>query len=233
METRDQYAIIAQVFKYPDSLSYAENVNRCYEMLREKYPELAEMFLPFLNFVNSNDPYRIEEVFNLTFHIQAICYLDLGYVLFGEDYKRGEFLVNMKNEQEKIGHDCGYELPDNLPMVLELLALSKDDVFINELAVRILIPALEKMTKEFSMARIALRQKIYKKKEKVLLDKDEAMGNVYGSPINVLYQMLQRDFAGISYKNDEFEPEYGRNFLVNCGTCGEHDPVVAKKPIDN
>jgi len=229
METRDQYHILAQVFKYPNGPDYVEDVNQCYAMLCEKYPDLATSFSPFVSFVNSSEPWKVEEVYNQTFHIQAICYLDLGYVLFGEDYKRGEFLVHMKAEQNKIGHDCGFELPDNLPMVLELFSLSEDKAFIDELAVRILIPAMEKMAKEFDMARIALRQKIYKKKEKVVLDIDQSMGNVYGLPINVLQQMLLHDFAGISYNNNQFVPEYGRNFLINCGTCSEHEPVVATK----
>lgn len=229
MKNRNHYTTLAQVFKYPNTNNYVEDVNRAFDMVNKNYPALTNLFSPFVNFVNNNDLHRIEEVYNLTFHIQAICYLDLGYVLFGEDYKRGEFLVNMKKEQEKINHDCGFELPDNLPMVLELLAITDDTEFVDELGVRILIPALEKMSKEFDMARIALRQKIYKKKEKVVLDKDEAMGNVYGGVIETLYQILQSDFKGITYNNNDFEPEYGRNFLVNCGTCSTHEPLVAKK----
>ena len=229
MKNREHYNILAQVFKYPNSDVYIDDVNKAMVMLNQQYPELVSVFTPFAEFVNTNEYYRVEEVYNLTFHIQAICYLDLGYVLFGEDYKRGEFLVNMKKEQEKINHDCGFELPDNLPMVLELFAITKDEKFVDELAVRILIPALEKMVKEFDMARIALRQKIYKKKEKVVLDKDAEMGNVYGAAITVLHQILQDDFKGISFTDDDFQPEYGRNFLVNCGTCSTHEPLVAKK----
>jgi len=229
MENRNHYTILAQVFKYPTTENYVADVNAANKMLKDLYPELAGVVEPFVDFVNTNDMHRIEEVYNLTFHIQAICYLDLGYVLFGEDYKRGEFLVNMKKEQEKIGHDCGYELPDNLPLVLELFSITKDVEFVQELAVRILIPALEKMVKEFDMARIALRQKIYMKKEKVILDKDESMSNVYGAVVQVLYQILQKDFQGITFNNDDFQPEYGRNFLINCGTCSTHEPLVAKK----
>lgn len=55
-------------------------------------------------------------------------HLDLGYVMFGEDYKRGAFLLNMQIEQQKINNDCGTDLPDNICNVLDLMTLSKDDL---------------------------------------------------------------------------------------------------------
>lgn len=230
MEKREQYQKLAEVFKYPNHDTYKQNVSDCFEMLKEHYPAAAVPFERFAKFVEANDMFRIEEVFGLTFHIQAICYLDLGYVLFGEDYKRGDFLVHMKKEQEKIGHDCGVELPDNLAMILELMYLSKDDLFIDELGKRIMIPAVEKMEQEFDAARLELRAKLHKKKEKVFIEKDAELGNVYSGPINALSIVLKADFENVSFENDTFKPEYGRDFLTNCGTCSEeHEPVVAKK----
>lgn len=222
ISNRDHYKLLANLFRYPENETYVSGVMECLEMIRQNYPDQYLKVGPFANFIRNNDMHKIEETFNLTFHIQAICYLDLGYVLFGEDYKRGEFLVNMKREHEKIGHDYGCELADNLPSVLQFMAISEDNTFINELAVRIVIPALEKMTKEFDMARIALRQKIYKKKERVVLDKDMELGNIYGVPMQILFEILQGDFAGISFNTNDFVPEYGRNLLLNCGSCSTH-----------
>jgi hypothetical protein len=48
----------------------------------------------------------------------------LGYVLFAEDYKRGDFLVKVKNEQRKVNNDCGEELADNLPNILTLMVFT-------------------------------------------------------------------------------------------------------------
>jgi hypothetical protein len=109
--------------------------------------------------------------------------------------------------------------------------LLKDEAFLDELGVRILIPSLEKMTKEFDQARIALRQKINKKKERVVLDKDENIGNVYGVTIRILHQILQRDFAEVKFEDDSFQPEYGRNFLTNCGTCSTTHAEPIPTPI--
>jgi nitrate reductase assembly molybdenum cofactor insertion protein NarJ len=51
-----------------------------------------------------------EELYTKTFDVQPICYLDLGYVIFGEDYKRGAFLLHMQEEQQKVNNDCGTDL---------------------------------------------------------------------------------------------------------------------------
>src|SRR5690606_8589547 len=129
----------AQLFEYPKE-GYKENAISCMNLLKTNYPSAAESLQRFVDIIENKSIEEIEEIYGITFHIQSICYLYLGYDLFGEDYTRGEFLVNMKKEQAKIGHDCGTKLADNLPNVLKLLSISKDTVFINELVVRMFIP---------------------------------------------------------------------------------------------
>src|SRR5690554_6901186 len=114
------YIVLADIFRYPDE-HYKSNVKRAEELMKVDYPEAYQKAQPFFEFVETDHIHQIETVFGKTFHIQAICYLDLGYVLFAEDYKRGEFLVKMKSEQEKANNDCGIELADNLPNVLTLM----------------------------------------------------------------------------------------------------------------
>jgi hypothetical protein len=104
-------------------------------------------------------------------------------------------------------------------------------LFWMNLGVRILIPALEKMTKEFDQARIALRQKINKKKERVVLDKDENIGSIYSITIPNLHKFLRHDFAAVKFDDDVFQPEYGRNFLTNCGTCSTTHAEPIPTPI--
>ena len=53
----------------------------------------------------SNPSRKWEEIYTRTFDVQAITTLDVGYVLFGDDYKRGELLVNLNNEHTKAGND--------------------------------------------------------------------------------------------------------------------------------
>jgi nitrate reductase assembly molybdenum cofactor insertion protein NarJ len=214
---KEQYFILSELFKYPKE-GYQDNVKKCMFMLEDKYPEAAKTFERFYDYIKDKTLYQVEEVFGFTFHIQAICFLDVGYVLFGEDYTRGEFLVNMKAEQAKINHDCEEELADNLPHVLQLMAISDDKDFVEELAVRAVIPALEKMLVEFKASRTELRKKIMKKKQKAIIMEDIKEGNIYQNAIQALLIVLQTDFAGIDFGDEKIEQSLS-NFIPDCGTC--------------
>lgn len=220
MKTRNHYNHLANIFRYPDE-DYAANVKACAEVLKKEYPDAYAEARPFFSFVEQNDLYTVEEVFGKTFHIQAICFLDLGYVLFAEDYKRGEFLVKMKDEQRQANNDCGLELADNLPNVLTLMPKMKDQIFLSEFAVRIMEPALEKMLAEFDQARMDLKDKVRKKKQKVILMEDMQNKNIYQYAIQALLQVVKSDFRNIKYNDPVIVPTLGGNFLHSCGTgCG-------------
>jgi len=81
--------------------------------------------------------------------VNALCYLDIGYILFGEDYKRGEFLVKLSQEHKTAGNDCGSELADHLPNILRLFEKAEDKKFVEELAYCLVIPALREMLSGF------------------------------------------------------------------------------------
>lgn len=108
------------------------------------YPEAAKLFNDFTKFAKIADPKSWEEIYTRSFDVQALTTLDLGYVLFGDDYKRGELLVNLNNEHKKAGNVCGNELSDHLPNVLRLLAKLEDEQLLADLISLILYPALRK-----------------------------------------------------------------------------------------
>jgi len=229
MEVRHQYSVLADLFRYPKG-DYIENVNACAKLLEGTYPSAFQEIQPFLEFVNSHNLYEIEEVFGKTFHIQAICYLDMGYVLFAEDYKRGEFLVQMKNEQRKANNDCGEELADNLPNVLSLMAIMEDKEFLQEFAIRVVKPALQKMLKEFDEARIALKDKVRKKKQKVILLEDMENKNIYQYALQAIFNVVDVDYEDVNYNDPLIVPTVGVDAL-NCDSgCGtpSQQPVKTK-----
>ncbi|RLA38198.1 MAG: hypothetical protein DRQ64_09105 [Gammaproteobacteria bacterium] len=195
--------------------------------LQTKYPDAANEMQRFVDYINGKSVESIEEVFGKTFHIQAICYLDIGYVIFGEDYKRGEFMVHMKEEQRKANNDCGEELPDNLANVLMLMTKTDDKEFLDELAVKVLIPALNNMLKEFDLARMELKRKILKKKHRVLIQQDIEYGNIYFNALKTLLLVLEKDFEEVQFEAPEVVTTFGTSFLANCGTCStpEHSEV--------
>jgi len=220
---RDQYNHLANLFRYPTE-DYVEHVNSCATYLKDTYPDALAELKPFLDFVNSHELYEIEEVFGKTFHIQAICYLDLGYVLFAEDYKRGEFLVQMKNEQRKANNDCGDELADNLPNVLSLMAIMEDAEFLEEFAVRVVKPAMEKMLQEFDDARIALKDKVRKKKQKVILMEDLQNKNIYQHALQAIYMVVNADYTEVTYNDPVIVPTLGVDVLSCNSGCGTPAP---------
>jgi len=224
MKDKTIYQLFSELFRYPKK-GYQQRANSCMSFLQSKYPVAAIEMQRFYDYINAESLENIEEVFGKTFHIQAICYLDIGYVIFGEDYKRGEFLVHMKQEQRKANNDCGEELPDNLANVLTLMTKTEDGEFIDELAVKVLIPALNNMLKEFDLARMELKRKILRKKHRVLIQQDIEYGNIYFNALKALLLVLEENFRDVQYEVAKVEPVFGANFLSNCGTCSS--PVLS------
>ncbi len=141
------YGVLAQLFSYPDS-----NRMQYLDEFKDFIYEQKSGNVALLNQVDIHQQLSLkeqQEYYLKTFDVQAVCYLDIGYVLFGEDYKRAQFLVNLKQEHQKAGVDCGTELADHLPNVLKLLEATNDHEFADELGFVVLIPAIRFMILKF------------------------------------------------------------------------------------
>jgi nitrate reductase assembly molybdenum cofactor insertion protein NarJ len=230
-QTYLQYALMAEVFKYPSADTKAR-IPEVLSVLKEDYPEAALAIERYSAWIRDTDQWEIEEVYAKTFHVQATCYLDLGYVIFGEDYKRGEFLVNMKREQVEAGNDCGPELPDNLANVLTLLPRLKDAELRDELAGQVMMPALRMMLKEFGEQRMRIRTSMLKKKHNALILEDQRNGNIYKDAIEALLLMLTNDFEEVALHQvqPQTDPLRAAAPVSDCGTCNiTHIPVKTMK----
>lgn len=227
---RNQYKHISEIFRYPME-GYRWRVEDCYNYLLAEYPEAGRKLEPFVNYIRSHNDFEIEEIFGKTFHIQAICYLDIGYVLFAEDYKRGEFLVQMKKEQEKLKNDCGDELADNLPNVLTLMAQIPDHEFLIEFGERIMKPAIKKMLQEFEESRMALKDKVRRKKQKVVIMEGVDNKNIYQNAIEALQFVVNADFKENRYNDPEIVPTLGGTIgTVLSGNCDTSCSTSIPKP---
>ncbi|HRQ86017.1 MAG TPA: hypothetical protein PLV70_12960 [Flavobacteriales bacterium] len=224
-----QYALAAELFRYPGP-DFRHRVEAVNGMLLAQYPEAAETLAPFVQWVEATPAHHVEEVFSRTFHVQAICYLDIGFVIFGEDYKRGEFLVNMKREQAAAGNPCGEELADNLVNMLTLLPLLRDGAFRAEMAGRVMMPALRKMMAEFGTEKTKLRNNMLRRKHKALIMPEETNINVYHHALLALVQMFGRDFEEVPmevYKPAGQDPLRAAAPASDCGTCKvPHSPQI-------
>lgn len=112
----------------------------------------------------------MEELYTRTFDIQAVCHLEVGYVLFGEDYKRGHLLVKMQGLHQEYGNDCGTELADYLPNILTLLP-RMDHEEAGELVGKLVEPAVAKMIQGF-----------------------KGDGNIYADILRSVSQVLKEDY---------------------------------------
>ena len=202
MKTKEHYILLEKLFRYP-SENFTEEVYACQKFLDLHYPEAGKELKVFTEHIFKINQDEREELFTKTFDVQPICYLDLGYVMFGEDYKRGALLLSMQHEQQKIGNDCGTDLPDNICNVLTLMSKSNDNTFVEDMVWRILVPCLKKMIAEFAAARVDLKTKVLKKLHRAIIQEELNHGNVYKQCFLALLEVLRKDFGEKTFETEE------------------------------
>lgn len=187
------YNSLAELFQYPHA-DYKEKVSKVIELLEKDYSDYAETFQAFSDFVSRSSQNEIEEIYTRTFDVQAITTLDIGYVLFGDDYKRGELLANLSREQLAANNDCGTELADFLPNVLRLLTKMEDDVLRLELVQKVVLPSLSKIVAEFDEKKIDKKNQVYMKHHKTMIADSAEFKTIYVKPLIVVKKIIEKDF---------------------------------------
>ncbi len=172
MEYLDHYKILADIFRYPDE-KLSDRMRDLQSLVSYKFPEQAEKVNRVLDTFSKMTIRQQQEYYLKTFDVQAVCYLDIGYVMFGEDYKRAQLLVNLQKEHTAAGIDCGSELGDHLPNVLTLLSKTTDNSFAEELGFIVTTPAV-----------------------RFMLTKFKDVNNYYKDLLEILFIFLQCDFKG-------------------------------------
>ncbi len=195
------YERFAALFDYPQS-DYPSVVRVLCDLLETRYPAAANELEAFARALPGDGGALLEEqldevqeIFTRSFDVQSITTLGVGYVMFGDDYKRGEVLVNLNREHREVGVDCGTELPDHLPNVLRLVARWQDPEIRAEFVEEILHPALRMMIEEFGSSRMQERNRLYKKHFKTLIASSEERGTIFRIPLAALVAVLEEDFS--------------------------------------
>lgn len=198
------YHDLAELFEYPLD-GYSMTVERVLQSLAEACPDAMDDLRRFSELLPVESLRAMQELFTRSFDVQAITTLDLGYVLFGDDYKRGELLSNLNREHREAGNDCGSELADHLPNVLRLLPKLQDSELVDELIQEIVAPAVSEMIGEFTHERIDKKNKAYRKHYKTLIEapalpdrlaaEQRVARTLYQFPLRGLYRALKRDFS--------------------------------------
>jgi nitrate reductase molybdenum cofactor assembly chaperone len=150
------YNLLAELFRYPGD-GQKDHLQEWLDIISRYDNGLITKFGLFREHISSMSVEERQEYYISTFDVQALCYLDIGYVLFGEDHRRGIFLSHMKREQESAGNQCGSELADHLPNVLTLLPKIRDRELAGEMMDSVLIPAIREMIRSFGPAQNVYR----------------------------------------------------------------------------
>jgi len=187
------YDSLANLFDYP-SEGYFARVQCARECLRGRSSVAERELDAFIALLPADDLRAAQELHTRTFDVQAITTLDLGYVLFGDDYKRGEILSNLNREHHQTSNDCRGELADHLSNVLRLLPRLTDEELVRELITEIVAPALANMIGEFNPERIAKKDESLRKHYKTLIDSSVDKKTLYHHPLRAVLAVIREDF---------------------------------------
>ncbi len=138
--------LFADILDYP-APGLAEKAAECAALVGTAQPEAAALLESFRGYAEENSLGKLQEVYSGFFDLNSICHPYVGYQLFGENYKRSVFLIELKKAYRAAGFDPGgSDIADRLSTVLRFVAQSKGGEDIDELLNRGLLPALARMT---------------------------------------------------------------------------------------
>lgn len=200
MPTLRHYEELAPLFEYPDA-EYRGRVWSAHASLASAYPGAADRLVSLAAALPGGPGAlapaalaELQEIYTRSFDVQAITTLSVGYLVFGDDYKRGELLANLNREEHDAGVDPGVELPDHLPNVLRLMARWSEQELVAELVEEIVRPAVQRMIAEFSPKRTEQRDQLYRKHYRTLIASSTTRFTIFREPLAALAIVLDQDF---------------------------------------
>lgn len=143
------YENLADLLDYPVA-DWQSRCDECKELLTAESGSFVSQFSLFASETERLSLNELQELYTRTFDLSPVCALDIGYHLFGENYKRGVFLANLRETEAPFDLGQEHQLPDYLPVLLRLLTKLDDEDLRSALIVDCMIPALEKMLKTLS-----------------------------------------------------------------------------------
>jgi nitrate reductase delta subunit len=153
------YEPLANLLEYPDEF-WGLKLDMCQRRIERESLELARPFSKFYRNVEGRSVVEMQELYTTTFDLNPVCALEAGYHLFGEDYRRGIFLANLREAEAPYELGQARQLPDYLPVLLRLVVKLEEGELKSDLISECLIPAIEKMTESLDKAQSVYRELI-------------------------------------------------------------------------
>ena len=153
MSLAECYASLARMLDYPKGVEGI--VDDCDSVCRILQTINIESPLePFGRFVETSALARLQEEYVATFDFNPTVALYLGHHLFGDNRKKGTYLVRLKQEFGRFGFTpSGNELPDHLPLLLGFLAFlarNGEDGVRRSFVSECVLPGVERLGAAFS-----------------------------------------------------------------------------------
>ena len=153
MSLAECYASLARMLDYPaEKEGILADHGTVSGFLREK--EIESPLAPFARFVETLALARLQEEYVSTFDFNPAVALYLGHHLFGDNQKKGTYLIRLKQEFGRRGFTPpGNELPDHLPLVLrylEYLARNEEDGVRRSFISECVLPGVDRLGAAFS-----------------------------------------------------------------------------------
>ena len=187
----DHYAKFSLLFDYPEEGYYAA-ITEVKATLANGYEDALEELEKFEKLI-PKDIYQLQEIYTKSFEVQAVTSLEIGYLLYGDDYTRGDVMVGLNQEHAAVNNDCGEELSDHLANVLRLISKMENQETVKELVKLMVAPAVENMMKEFTPASMEQKDALYQKQYKTLLVPNVPLA-MFMHLIKAIYLVLDTDF---------------------------------------
>jgi nitrate reductase delta subunit len=138
------YRALAALLIYPEE-DFGGRVADAIAAIRRESPQSGDVLAQAQAAAESLSNDELQELYTRSFDLDPACTLEIGWHLYGEDYRRGEFLVKMRQQMRLNQIEESIELPDHLTHVLQLLDTMEPEEA-REFAGECLLPAMDKMS---------------------------------------------------------------------------------------
>jgi len=122
MSLAECYASLARMLDYPEGREAMQADHEIVGRFMQR-KEIESPLAPFVRVVETSTLAKLQEEYVATFDFNPAVALYLGHHLFGDNQKKGTYLVRVKQAFGRSGFTpSGNELPDHLPLLLGFLA---------------------------------------------------------------------------------------------------------------
>ncbi len=145
-ENQKVFKLCSIMLQYPQN-EWLKLKRLKYEISLLKDSEVQQLFLQFLNYLEATSFENLCITYVSTFDFNDATTLYLTYSIFGDNQERGPALIELKQQIDEAGYNLQKEeLPDYLPLILELAANAPTEI--TEKIFKVHRNAIEKLKNE-------------------------------------------------------------------------------------